>query len=141
MKKIWQIALITLLISSSIACKKSSSNIDPYQGLTANSIRSWGLYARSTTVNGNTYPSSVDLNERNNRYTFNVDKTFIVYSINNYYPADTGVWNLNSDRTILTLSQTKTHDNVYAIETITDSYMRLREDHATLSIKTEYSVK
>lgn len=141
MKKIWYIVLITLLISSFIACKKSSSNIDPYEGLTANSIRSWGLYARSTVVNGNTSTSSVDLNEKNNRYTFNVNKTFIIYSINNYYPADTGVWSLNSDRTVLTVSQTKTHDDVFAIETITDSYMRLREDHPTVSIKTEYSVK
>lgn len=142
MKNIWQIALITLLISSSIACKKSSSSIDPYQALTGNNIKSWGLSNKSTTVNGVTHNNALDTHDKEGRYIFNVvNNRYIYNTMTNYYPADTGKWALNGDKTILTISGSKTHDNIYAVETITNSYMRLREDHANFSIKTEYIVK
>jgi hypothetical protein len=141
MKNSWKLTIVILIVSSVVACKKSSTNVDPYVALTGNNSKSWGMYSKATAVKDVYYPNTLDQKDKDCRYEFNTTKRFIFSSITGYYPSDTGTWELSNNNSVLTIAGTKTHNKTLAVESITDSYIRLREEHASLYIKTEYSVK
>ncbi len=131
-----------LLFLVSIACKKDSQPpIERSLGLTNNNTKSW--QQKSLTNNG--IPTAFVGCDKKKIYTFNVNGKFYFSTADSancqspVYLPDTGNWVWNTEKTQITITDSKTHNGQFGIDELSAGYLRLIIPNTL--VRLEFTVK